>query len=156
MARRGEGIAAFRVPAVYIATVTNAALWALNILRFLQGSTAGTSSQRSHRHAHEIHYTSASKASYQILKISSPKNSFLIFCPFSPSRQMCKLATNPNFMLIKRKPRSVDYYGELRKSCNRQVNKPIKTESNLKLDLSSIVHSTGKGTTILTSCLHQV
>lgn len=44
VARRGEGIAAFRIPAVYIAAVTNAALWALNILRFLQGSTAGTSS----------------------------------------------------------------------------------------------------------------
>ena len=44
VARWGEGIAAFRVPAVYIAAVTNAALWALNILRFLHGSTAGTSS----------------------------------------------------------------------------------------------------------------
>ena len=44
MARRGEGVAAFGVPAVYVAAVANAALRALNILRFLHGSTAGTSS----------------------------------------------------------------------------------------------------------------
>lgn len=44
VARRGQGITALRVPAVYVAAVTNAALGALNILCFLHGNTAGTSS----------------------------------------------------------------------------------------------------------------
>lgn len=35
VARGGEGITALRVPAVYVAAVTNAALWALDILCFL-------------------------------------------------------------------------------------------------------------------------
>lgn len=86
VARRGEGITAFRVPAVYIATVTNAALGALNILCFLHGNTAGTSSERRHWHTREMHYTPENKASSQI-KISSPKKGFLSFCPFFPSKQ---------------------------------------------------------------------
>lgn len=37
-----------------------------------------------------------------------PQKGFLVFCPFSLSKKKCKLAINPNFTLIKRKPCSLD------------------------------------------------
>lgn len=94
VARRGEGITALRVPAVYVAAVTNAALGALNILCFLHGNTAGTSSEKRHWHTCEMRYTPKNKASSQILKISSPKKGFLWFLPLLPFKIKCKLSIN--------------------------------------------------------------
>lgn len=58
-------------------------------------STVGTSSERSHWHTNEIHYTSRNAASSKVLKTSSPEKDFLAFFPLSPSKQKCKLAINP-------------------------------------------------------------